>query len=103
MEKDKSVINDEIRQTRLKKDLKKLKRKIPYSILIFGFLTIIIIYFLEGELYKFLGNNYNLIWTIGLFLAFLLVIYLIIIAFKIKTITKEIKSLGEKMYNKMKL
>ena len=103
MEKEKSVINDEIRQTRLKKDLRKLKKKIPYSILIFSLITIVLIYLLEGKLYKFIGNNYNLIWSIGLCLAFLLMIYLIIIIFKIKTISKEIKSLGAKMYNKMKL
>ncbi|MFT5762109.1 MAG: FtsH-binding integral membrane protein [Polaribacter sp.] len=104
MEKEESVIKYEIRQTNLKKVVKKLKKKIPYFIFIFIFFGIALIILLEGVLNKFLGNNsYNLILIISAFFILLSLGYIIMMLLKIKSFNKEIKSLGEKMYHKMKL
>ncbi len=103
MEKEKLVIEYETKQRVLKKRVKKIKRKIPYSIFIFIFFAIALVFLLEGKLDKFLGNSYNLILVTSAFFVLTTAIYIVIITLKIKDINKEVQSLGEKMYKKMKL
>lgn len=103
MGKDESVIEYEIRQTSLKKVVKKLKNKIPYFILGFIFFGTALVILIEGVLNKFLGNSYNLILIISAFFVLLSSSYMIMMTLKINKISKEIKSLGEKMYHIMKL
>jgi hypothetical protein len=62
-----------------------------------------LIFLLEGKLNKIVGNSYNLVLAISILLVLLTSTYMILMNLKIKNIKKEIKSLGEKMYNKMKL
>lgn len=104
MENEESVIKYEIRQTNLKKTKKKLKKKIPYFIFIcisFGTALVIL---LEGVLNNFSANNsYSLSVIISVFFILLSLGYIIMMLLKINSINKEIKSLGEKMYHKMKL
>ncbi|WKD86166.1 hypothetical protein KCTC32516_01525 [Polaribacter huanghezhanensis] len=101
MEKEKIVIEYETKQRVLKKRVKKIKRKTPYSIFIF--FAIALVFLLDGKLDKFLGNSYNLIPIISAFFVLTTAIYIVMITLKIKDINKEVKSLGEKMYKKMKL
>ncbi|MFN0730086.1 hypothetical protein [Polaribacter gochangensis] len=103
MVKEKTVVEQETKQRVLKKRVKKIKGKIPYSIFIFIFFAIALVFLLEGKLDKFLGNSYNLILVISAFFVLTTAIYIVIITLKIKDINKEIQSLGEKMYKKMKL
>ena len=103
MEKEKIVIEYETKQRVLKKHVKKIKRKTPYSIFIFIFFAIVLVFLLEGKLDKFLGNSYNLILVISAFFVLTTAIYIVTITLKIKDINKEVKSIGEKMYKKMKL
>ncbi len=102
-EKEELVIKYEIKQTHLKKELAKLKKKIPYSIIVFICFGIALVALIEGKLYKFTGGNYNIILVISIFLVLIVSIYMLSITFKINNLNKKIKSLGEKMYNKMKL
>lgn len=103
MEDEKIVIKYETKQRELKKLIKKVKRKIPYSVIGIIFFGIALIFLLEGRLNKFIGNSYNLILVISIISFVFFIIYMISIYNKIKNINKENKSLGEKMYNKMKL
>ena len=103
MEKEESITKYEIRQTDLKKELTKLKKKVPYSIIVFVCFGIALVMLIEGKLYKYIGGNYNIIFVISVFLVSIVSIYMLTITFKINKLNKEIKSLGEKMYNKMKL
>lgn len=103
MGKDETVIEYEIRQTSLKKVVKKLKNKIPYFIFGFVFFGTALIILIEGVLNKFLGNSYNLILIISTFFVLFSSGYMIMMLLNINSINKEIKSLGEKMYHKMKL
>lgn len=98
-----SVIKYEIRQTSLKKTVKKLKKKIPYFILGFIFFGTALVILIEGVLNKFLGNSYDFILITSVFFVLLSSSYMIIMTVKINRISKEIKLLGEKMYHKMKL
>ncbi len=103
MKKDKSVIKDEIKQTKLKKELRRFKKKIPYSILLLVCFSFVLVYLIEGKIYKYLGDSYNLILVISVFLVSIVIIYMITIIIKMNSIKKEIKLLGEKMYQRMKL
>ncbi len=103
MNKDKSVIKDEIKQTKLKKELRRFKKKIPYSILLLVCFSFVLVYLIEGKIYKYLGDNYNLILVISIFLVSIVIIYMITIIIKMNSIKKEIKLLGERMYQRMKL
>ncbi|WP_347173933.1 hypothetical protein [Polaribacter uvawellassae] len=103
MEKEKIVIEYETKQRVLKKLVKKTKKKIPYSIFGLIFFCFALIALLDGKLNKIVGNSYNLVLVISILLVLLTSTYLILMYQKINKINRKIKSLGEKMYNKMKL
>lgn len=103
MEKDESVIKYQIKQTSLKKGLKKLKKKIPFSIGLFIFFSVILLALIDKELFELLGKSGNIVLISSIILVILLMIYIVFIFIKLKKINNEIKYLGEKIYNKMKL
>ena len=103
MEKEESIITYEIKQKKLKRKVKKLKKKTPYFIVGFIFFGISLFFLLEDKLNKFLGNSYNLILLISTICIFIIICYIIIITKKTNRVNKEVKTLGEKMYHIMKL
>jgi len=103
MENEKLVIKFESKQRELKKRIKTVKRKIPYTISGIILSGIALIILLDGKLNEFVGNSYNLILVISIVSIIFSIIYLILIYSKIKILNKESNSFGMKMYNKMKL
>jgi len=87
----------------LKAEIKSLKKKIPYFIVGFIFLSIGCISAFEGRLDKLFGNSYNLILSIIVALVFTSITYIILIAFKVKNKNSQIRTIGLQLYNMMKL
>ena len=90
-------------QKKIKKEKKKLIKSIPYFIFGFVFFGIGVIYLLEEKLNHIVGNSHNLILIIAIIFGIVSLIYMIIISLKVKNKNEELKLLGNKLYNLMKL
>jgi DMSO/TMAO reductase YedYZ heme-binding membrane subunit len=90
-------------QRKLKKEIKTLKKRMPYYIIGFLFFGFIIFGLFDNNLNKYVGNSVNLFIVIGIISCSLCLIYLIITSNKIANRRKESKELGSKLYRIMKL
>ena len=90
-------------QKLLKKEIKSLKKKIPYFIIGFIFFSIGCISVFEGKFNDLFGNSYNLILSIIVLLILTSIAYIILTAFKVKVKNSQIKTIGLQLYNMMKL
>jgi cytochrome bd-type quinol oxidase subunit 2 len=97
------VIALEKAQRKLKKEIKTLKKKMPYYIIGFLFFGVILFGLFDNNLNKYVGNSVNLFIIIGILSCSLCLIYLIITSNKIAHRKKESKELGSKLYRIMKL
>lgn len=91
------------RQKKIKKEIKKIKKRLPTIIIGFSFLTFIALYSLEDKFYKLFGNGVNYI-TSGVIFIGIVCLFLVYKSFNsIGRKEKENKTLGLKIYNLMKL
>ena len=102
-EEKKLVYQYELKQKALKKENLKYKKRVPYYIFGFIFFAIGLITLLDGRVDHYVDNSFNLILVITSIVGFISIIYLIIIYMKTKKNNAEIKVLGNKVYNEMKL
>ena len=102
-EEKKLVYQYELKQKALKKENQKYIKRIPYYIFGLIFFAIGLITLLDGKIDHYVGNSFNLILVVTSFVGLISIIYLIIIYIKTKKNNAEIKVLGNKVYNEMKL
>lgn len=93
----------ENKQRTLKKEKKLLKKKVPYFLFGLLFFALGTITLLDGKCNEYLGNSNNLILITLSLLLIISFVYLIIVSVKIKRKNTEIKTLGNKLYQLMKL
>jgi uncharacterized membrane protein len=102
-EEKKLVYQYELKQKALKKENQKYIKRIPYYIFGFIFFAIGLITLLDGRVDNYVSNSINLIILITSIVGLISIVYLIIIFIKIKKNNAEIKVLGNKVYQEMKL
>lgn len=90
-------------QKLLKKEIKSLKKQIPYFIIGFIFFSIGCISAFEGKLNSLFENSYNLILSAIIVLILISIGYIALITFKIKIKNAQIKTIGNQLYDLMKL
>lgn len=98
------VIALEKRQGQLKKEIKQIKKRMPYYIIGFFFFSILIIGLFEGKLEKLVGgDSINFIIIVGIVCCISCLIYLIALTKKITSKKKEDKEIDNKLYDLLKL
>lgn len=97
------VIALEKRQGQLKKEIKQIKKRMPYYITGFFFFSILIIGLFDGKPEKFIGDSINFIIVVGIVCCVTCLIYLIVLAKKIASKKKEDEEIDNKLYDLLKL
>jgi uncharacterized membrane protein len=97
------VIALEERQRKLKKEVKQIKKRMPYYITGFFFFSFLIIGLFEGKLDKYIGDSINFIIIVGIVCCATCLVYLITLTKKVASKKKENKEIGSKLYRLMKL
>jgi len=102
-EEKKLIVQYERKQKSIKKDIKELKKKIPYCFSGFVLCTIGVIYLLQIRTSNMISSTlYSIIAGVST-IGIIALIYFININLKINKKRKENKILGSKMYKIMKL
>jgi hypothetical protein len=103
MNKITEITRQQKKQTALKSEVKKIKKRVPIYIIAFILFGSISFFFLEYKFYHIYANNINTLMYIVSFLSFISFFLFLRSYVKIKKKQKEAKSIGYKLYNLMKL
>ena len=90
-------------QAKLKKEIKKRKKHIPFSVFFLIIIIIAVLTFYDYNVSNFFGKHFETLTLILVLLVIIFASYVMKTYFKIRNINNEIKNINSKIYQLTKL
>lgn len=98
-----NVVELQSRQKRLEKNIKRRKKKMPYTIFGMILCVLIVVFLFEEKAYHLFGTSTKMIAIIGIVSIVIIAVYIILTLLRIRKTNIELKEIGNQLYNILKL
>lgn len=97
------VVQLELEQKQLIKSVSRRRKKIPFTVMGIILFGAALLFLLEEKTYNLLGITAKLVYIVLTTTSIIIAVYLVFSFMKLRKMSSEVKKIGNKLYNIMKL
>ncbi|GGH01523.1 hypothetical protein GCM10011416_20350 [Polaribacter pacificus] len=97
------VVQLQLAQKQLIKSVARRRKKIPITVIGIVLCVSALLYLLEEKTYHLFGSSTKMVYVVLISTSIIIIFYLVFSFIKLRRMSSEVKKIGNKLYNIMKL